>query len=260
MKINDKISKEILKKLTKNFGLEKILDLAMNRTTLNNDKKLNSVIQAVFDLGDVYILTKSLIDQSNLFQLNEESTTEENSGKIININNKIKDVNCEKFLNNKRKRINEQNDNNDDENNNNNDNNENNNFNIINNNIIINKPLSNNNRFNINVKNLENKFIYNNNNNNNKNGMKTMNMNNNINNNKKEDRKEVINKAQNEKSNYSFIDSNRKFRYVYDDGAIFLTDDSGFFCFDNISLRMKDYIFMENMKSPYLKFISTFFG
>ena len=82
--------------------------------------------------------------------------------------------------------------------------------------------------------------------------------NNNVNNNKKEDRKEVINKDQNEKSNYSFIDSNRKFRYVYDDGAIFLTDDSGFFCFDNISLRMKDYIFMENMKSPYLKFISSF--
>ena len=131
----------------------------------------------------------------------------------------------------------------------------------LNNNTINAINTINNNYNNINNFNMLNSaIIYNNNNNNNKNGMKTMNMNNNINNNKKEDRKEVINKDQNEKSNYSFIDSNRKFRYVYDDGAIFLTDDSGFFCFDNISLRMKDYIFMENMKSPYLKFISTFFG
>ena len=131
----------------------------------------------------------------------------------------------------------------------------------LNNNTINAINTINNNSNNINNFNMLNSaIIYNNNNNNNKNGMKTMNMNNNVNNNKKEDRKEVINKDQNEKSNYSFIDSNRKFRYVYDDGAIFLTDDSGFFCFDNISLRMKDYIFMENMKSPYLKFISNFFG
>ena len=121
MKINDKISKEILKKLAKNFGLEKILELTMNRTTLNSEKKLNSVLKALFDLGDVYTLTKTLIDQSYLFSLNEESTTEENSGKIIYNNNKIKEVNYENFLNNKRKRLKDSNDNdnnNDDVNNN----------------------------------------------------------------------------------------------------------------------------------------------
>ena len=51
----------------------------------------------------------------------------------------------------------------------------------------------------------------------------------------------------------------KKQRYVFDDGVFFLSDGSEFFNMDDISLRIKDYLFMKNMKSPYLKFLSTFF-
>ena len=63
-----------------------------------------------------------------------------------------------------------------------------------------------------------------------------------------------------EKEEFSFINRPRQQRYVFDDGVFFLSDGSEFFCMDDISLRIKDYLFMKNMKSPYLKFISTFFS
>ena len=72
-----------------------------------------------------------------------------------------------------------------------------------------------------------------------------------INNNKRiEEPKEII----------SFINRPKEQRYVFDDGILFLSDGTEFFCMDNISLRIRDELFMKNMKSPYLKFISTFFS
>ena len=71
----------------------------------------------------------------------------------------------------------------------------------------------------------------------------------------------IINKrVEKPKEEISFINKPREPRYVFDDGIIFLTDGSEFFPMDNISLRIKDDLFMKNMKSPYLKFISTFFS
>ena len=84
--------------------------------------------------------------------------------------------------------------------------------------------------------------------------IKDNNDNNNINksnNNKRiEEPKEII----------SFINRPKEQRYVFDDGILFLSDGTEFFCMDNISLRIRDELFMKNMKSPYLKFISTFFS
>ena len=75
--------------------------------------------------------------------------------------------------------------------------------------------------------------------------------NNNININKRfEEPKEII----------SFINRPKTQRYVFDDGILFLSDGTEFFSLDNISLRIRDELFMKNMKSPYLKFISTFFS
>ena len=58
----------------------------------------------------------------------------------------------------------------------------------------------------------------------------------------------------------SFINRPKTQRYVFDDGILFLSDGTEFFSLDNISLRIRDELFMKNMKSPYLKFISTFFS
>ena len=62
------------------------------------------------------------------------------------------------------------------------------------------------------------------------------------------------------KEEFSFINRPRQQRYIFDDGIIFLSDGSEFFCMDNITLRIKNDLFEKNMKSPYLKFISTFFS
>ena len=68
----------------------------------------------------------------------------------------------------------------------------------------------------------------------------------------------IINNAYNEE--ISFINRPRTPRYVFDDGVIFLSDGSEFFDMNNISLRIRDELFIKNMKSPYLKFITTFFS
>ena len=62
------------------------------------------------------------------------------------------------------------------------------------------------------------------------------------------------------KEEISFINRPRQQRYIWDDGIIYLSDGSEFFCMDNFSLKIKNYLSMKNMKSPYLKFISTFFS
>ena len=71
----------------------------------------------------------------------------------------------------------------------------------------------------------------------------------------------IINpEEQKKKEEINYINVPKKQRYVFDDGVFFLSDGSEFFNMDDISLRIKDYLFMKNMKSPYLKFLSTFFS
>ena len=67
-------------------------------------------------------------------------------------------------------------------------------------------------------------------------------------------------KKEEPKEEISFINRPRAPRYVFDDGVIFLSDGSEFFDMNNISLRIRDDLFIKNMKSPYLKFINTFFS
>ena len=67
-------------------------------------------------------------------------------------------------------------------------------------------------------------------------------------------------KKEEPKEEISFINRPRTPRYVFDDGVIFLSDGSEFFDMNNISLRIRDDLFIKNMKSPYLKFINTFFS
>ena len=67
-------------------------------------------------------------------------------------------------------------------------------------------------------------------------------------------------KAEEPKEEISFINRPRTPRYVFDDGVIFLSDGSEFFDMNNISLRIRDELFIKNMKSPYLKFITNFFS
>ena len=94
------------------------------------------------------------------------------------------------------------------------------------------------------------------------------NINININNNIKKDEKFKINnnilanKDKIKESNINInINSNKTApRYIFDDGVLFLMDGTEFFCMDNLSLRIKNELFVKNMRSPYLKFINTFFS
>ena len=63
------------------------------------------------------------------------------------------------------------------------------------------------------------------------------------------------------KEDISFINNKQSTqRYIFDDGILFLLDGTEFFCMDNLSLRIKNELFEKNMRSPYLKFINTFFS
>ena len=119
---------------------------------------------------------------------------------------------------------------------------------IIFNNTIINSNNNNinDNKFeipkstvNITVKNNNNKNI--NNDNNSKNLGKI------------EKKKEIINSDIN-------IQKNENAKYIFDDGVLFLKDDSDLIDMNNYSLKIKNYLFMKNLKSPYIKFISNFFS
>ena len=62
------------------------------------------------------------------------------------------------------------------------------------------------------------------------------------------------------KEETNFTNNKTAPRYIFDDGVLFLMDGTEFFCMDNLSLRIKNELFVKNMRSPYLKFINTFFS
>jgi SHAQKYF class myb-like DNA-binding protein len=62
------------------------------------------------------------------------------------------------------------------------------------------------------------------------------------------------------KEETNFTNNKTTPRYIFDDGILFLVDGTEFFCMDNLSLRIKNELFVKNMRSPYLKFINTFFS
>ena len=62
------------------------------------------------------------------------------------------------------------------------------------------------------------------------------------------------------KEEISFLNNKSTPRYIFDDGILFLADGTEFFWTDNLSLRIKNELSEKNMRSPYLKFINTFFS
>ena len=62
------------------------------------------------------------------------------------------------------------------------------------------------------------------------------------------------------KYNLEFINEPKKERYIFDDGIAYLSDDSDFFCQNNLSFKFKEYCSIKNSESPLLLFNKYFFS
>ena len=59
---------------------------------------------------------------------------------------------------------------------------------------------------------------------------------------------------------FELMNEPKKQKFIFDDGIIYLVNDSDFFYYNNFSLKLKEYISMKNSESPYLLFNKYFFS
>ena len=84
-----------------------------------------------------------------------------------------------------------------------------------------------------------------------------ININRSINNNENNINKKNYNGSVNK--NY-YTDEPKRQRYIFDDGIIYLTDDSNFLDLNDISLKIKNFYFLKNFESPISLYNKYFFS
>ena len=77
---------------------------------------------------------------------------------------------------------------------------------------------------------------------------------------KNQEKIDINSNKHNFKYNLEFINEPKKERYIFDDGIAYLSDDSDFFCQNNLSFKFKEYCSIKNSESPLLLFNKYFFS
>ena len=259
IKLSEKISYE-------SIDLYKTLDNNIKTTIDLNyeNKKNNNNKDTKFDIFNVIRDIDFQKETPN--QPTDNKSKSKSKNKQTKILKKTKDNQDDTIYTNNNNTINIQ-----DNDNNNNDNKNTKEKKDINNNII---NLNNNNSQNQKNENkngikdiIYNKNIIDNNNNitnmkDNKNMLKEndsskININRSINNNENNINKKNYNGSVNK--NY-YTDEPKRQRYIFDDGIIYLTDDSNFLDLNDISLKIKNFYFLKNFESPISLYNKYFFS
>ena len=67
-------------------------------------------------------------------------------------------------------------------------------------------------------------------------------------------------KEENEINSNDFFGEIKKKKIIFDDGIMYFSDDSEFFDMNNISLKMKEYCYLQNFESPNFLYNKYFFS